>query len=483
MALQQLREAVRVGSDILTRKSASPDESSRLTETAQAVHDLHEAIEAVRPPLSGAMKPDDKKKMSKARALEEELKAERLRAADAVAERRRVEAVDRLRAAMCPRLDDEPLAERMHLLEVAISEAEEEDAAAQDAALLVEAAARLDALREARAEELRKEAEANAAARAAARKAAAIAQLRAVLAESVDGPVDRRLRRLEAALCEVKASGVIELWTPSGVIVHVDGEPQVEHELLEEAARLETALAHERQEEQARAAAAAEAARQAAEEARAASRKKAAIERLSEAVDRADEAVDSADENEHEGDLEDVLTLKDVLEELQTALCEAKNAGVTPDVPVHNSTGGDGLLAAARELLVAVKAAHWARAMRLPRDECAVALCECNRPHEMGELGYHVCRFYGFFSCRSCGNDWESGRTHVDLGRKVPLDCRRCRRATEPFKMQLLQDAGGHGERGRHPAHLCHMCRRLQRERGDPDARCDGKRLDGLYND
>ena len=467
-ALQELREAVRVGSDFLKRVTAYPVDASaasnRLTETAQAAHDVHEAMEAVRPPTSGAMKPDDEALMSRARALEEDLNAEVVRAAAALAERARIEAVGRLQAAMCPRPNDEPLAERVHLLEVAIREAEEGDAAAHDAALLAEAVALLVALREARAVELRKEAEEQAAARKVARREAAISQLRDALADAVDGPVDRRLLRLEAALCEAKASGVL---------AHVDVEPQAEHELFEEAARLQRALVDEREEEQAREAQAAEAARKAAAAARAAARKKAAIERLSDAVDRADEVLDEADENELDGNLEGVLTLKDVLGELKAALCEATESGVTQDVPVHNSMGGEGLLDAAHELLASVKAALRARAVRLPRRECAVALCECNRPNEEGELGYHVCRFFGFFSCRSCGNSWESGRTHVDLGRKVPLDCRRCHRATEPFKVQLLQDGGGYGGRGQHPAHLCHMCRRLQRESGNPDARCD----------
>ena len=44
-----------------------------------------------------------------------------------------------------------------------------------------------------------------------------------MLADAVDGPVDRRLQRLEAALCEVKASGVI-----STVISTVDVELSIE---------------------------------------------------------------------------------------------------------------------------------------------------------------------------------------------------------------------------------------------------------------
>ena len=344
---------------------------------------------------------------------------------------RRQSALPALRDAMRAASTRQWTNKEMHRLKAATREAELAGGIQTDNALMVRA---LALIKELKAEQTRTF---EAAVRAAAelRRVTAVARLRSAL-KANDGPIAECLDQLAGALDEAEQASVDD----SGLVMKA-------HQLRE-------VLTEERQHELQREA-----------EARAAERKAVAIKRLDGAIDAADAALDE------ETSQDDAGSVKAALRELKAALHEALAAGVTEDVPLHNQSG-EGMLDAARTLLVELETA---RVARLPPRERATALCCCNRSWETGPRDYHVCRLYGFFKCQGCGNSWVSGRSFIDLGYKVPLDCRRCRSATEPFRTQLLENRDGQErvERGEHPAHLCHMCRRLQRETGDLDARCD----------
>ena len=112
------------------------------------------------------------------------------------------------------------------------------------------------------------------------------------------------------------------------------------------------------------------------------------------------------------------------------------------------------------------------------RQEEAVKLCTCNRSREVNDMGYHVCRFYGFFKCEQCRNRWASGNIYVELGHKVGQDCRRCKHNTLAYDMRKLDGRNEEPDDpihlgGEHMAERCGMCQKLRRKYNDPSRRCD----------
>jgi hypothetical protein len=109
---------------------------------------------------------------------------------------------------------------------------------------------------------------------------------------------------------------------------------------------------------------------------------------------------------------------------------------------------------------------------RAQRRAKAEGLCKCNRKHELGSLGYHVCRYFGEYRC-NCGSRWSSGRTFVNLGEPIAQQCRRCTEYTIAWSTRLLEDKRStfDDESGGHRDDLCAMCQRLKRKFG-PHACC-----------
>ena len=91
--------------------------------------------------------------------------------------------------------------------------------------------------------------------------------------------------------------------------------------------------------------------------------------------------------------------------------------------------------------------------------------CRCGHP-EQKINGKHVCRMFGKFHCKSCGNGWSSAYCWFtpETSQAEKQACRRCQTENAPQEMRKL--GGGHGSNisGAHDSSKCGMCKKLGRD-------------------
>ena len=338
------------------------------------------------------------------------------------------------------------VAQRLVLVTAALRVAEK--AGVDEAASLADAASLRDALTQEEAEERRREEEARRR-EEAARRAAAEAVARRQAAERLHealatyrssiGSAAQRLALMTAALRGAKAAGVDEAAA------------------LAEAASLRAMLVQEEAEER----------RRKEEEAAEARRREEAVRRTAAIEDLRDMIVLAWWMVAEPPD--DAAEILQELDELSEAMDEVNSAGVAADAPLpvrsrqlRNGRRAPLLRRAAEEAEAELGALFFAR---------AGTLCWCKRTRK--DDGHHVCRYFGKFACRLCGNRWVSSYTYIDCGERVSQRCRRCRHATEPFVVRLLKSQRGGVGGGEHMAELCGQCAAIRRRTGDEHARCD----------
>lgn len=81
--------------------------------------------------------------------------------------------------------------------------------------------------------------------------------------------------------------------------------------------------------------------------------------------------------------------------------------------------------------------------------------CDCGQPWKRVG-GKHVCRYFGTFHCRDCGNQWTSAYCWKDEKQA----CRGCNRESLPVKKDQL-DGRPSKRTGAHDSARCAMCKRL----------------------
>lgn len=85
--------------------------------------------------------------------------------------------------------------------------------------------------------------------------------------------------------------------------------------------------------------------------------------------------------------------------------------------------------------------------------------CDCGNPFKRVG-GRHVCRYFGYFNCGSCGNRWTSAYTWK--GERQA--CRGCNKESAPYKTEQLDGRAGMGNGKPHDSARCSMCRQLGRD-------------------